>query len=128
MLISLSKNNKNLYIIDHSHTFNLEALWNSVGLAQKIEDEDFNDTRIMDDNWYQYSNFKKYVTTDIVEMKDTIDYFKERLSIEFFTSIIEKIPLVWENDRDELISLVNYLIYRMEHLEDFANIIINSKY
>ena len=54
----------------------------------------------MDDNWYQYSNFKKYVTTDIVEMKDTIDYFKERLSIEFFTSIIEKIPLVWENDRD----------------------------
>lgn len=128
LLISLSKNNKNLYIIDHSHTFNLEALWNSVGLAQKIEDEDFNDTRIMDDNWYQYSNFKKYVTTDIVEMKDTIDYFKERLSIEFFTSIIEKIPLVWENDRDELISLVNYLIYRMEHLEDFANIIINSKY
>lgn len=128
LLISLSKSNKNLYIIDHSHTFNLEALWNSVGLAQKIEDNDFNDTRIMDDNWYQYSNFKQYVNIDIVEMRETIEYFKERLSIDFFKGLIEKVPDMWENDKDELVALVDYLIYRMEHLEDFANLIINSKY
>ena len=128
LLISLSKTNKNLYIIDHSHTFNLEAIWNSTGLSQKIEDNDYMDTTIMDGNWYQYSNFKKYVKIDIVEMVNTITYFKERLSVDFFYSLIEKVPDVWENDKDELVALINYLIYRMEHLEDFANIIINSKY
>lgn len=128
LLISLSKTDKNLYIIDHSHIFSMEALWNSIGLNQRIAENDFNDSTIMDDNWYQYSNFKKVLNIDIITMRDTIDYFKDHLSIDFFNNLIEKIPTVWENDKDELIALINYLIYRVEHLEEFANLIMNTQY
>ncbi|NFI03715.1 hypothetical protein FC959_04705 [Clostridium botulinum] len=128
LLISISKNNKQLYIIDHSHTFNLEALWNSTGLQQKIQDNDFLDTQIMDDNWYHYSKFKDALTIDSITMKENIQYFKDNLSIKFFNTIVDKVPLMWENNKDELLALSNYLIYRMEHIDDFANIILSTCY
>jgi len=128
LLISLSKSNRQLYIIDHSHTFNLEAIWNSSGLEYKIIDEDFKDSAIMDDNWYHYSKFKSVLNLDIITMKETVTYFKENLTKDFFESIVDKIPEVWENNKSELQALIQYLLYRMEHIDYFADIILNTKY
>lgn len=126
LLISYSKKDKNLYVIDHSHTFNLEALWNSVGLKQKIIDEDFKDNSIMDSNQYLYSKFNSALKIDMITMQETIKYFKENLNVDFFKSLVENVPKVWENDKDELDALTNYLIYRMEHIDYFADLIINN--
>ncbi|MGL5086033.1 MAG: HipA family kinase [Clostridium sp.] len=128
LLISLSKSNKSLYIIDHSHVFSMEALWNSFGFSQRINENDFNDMIIMQDNWYHYSNFKKVMNIDMLTMQETINHFKDNLNTAFFKSLIDKIPVMWENDKSELESLINYLIYRMEHLEEFASLIMNIQY
>lgn len=128
LLISLSKKDKKLYVIDHSHTFNLEALWNSVGLHQKIEDNDYLDENIMSDNWYLYSKFKKAMNIDMIEMNDAYKYFEKKLSLDFFEHIIDNVPVMWENNKSELKALSEYLIYRMEHLEDYINIILSHTY
>ena len=128
LLMSLSKNNKQLYVIDHSHIYNLEAIWNSVGLKQKMEDCDFNDENIMSDNWYLYSKFKDIMDIDMVEMEKALQYFKEKLNLDFFNHIIDNIPDVWENNKSELKALSEYLIYRMEHLGDYINIILSYTY
>ncbi len=128
LLISLSKSNNQLYIIDHSHTFNLEAIWDGIGLRSKILNEDFKDTTIMDDNWYHYSKFKSVLDLDVIVMNETVAYFKQFLSKDFFESIIDKIPEVWENNKEELQALFQYLLYRLEHIDFFANIILSTKY
>ncbi|MFR0047252.1 MAG: HipA family kinase [Clostridium butyricum] len=128
ILISLQKSNKLLYIIDHSHTFNLESIWNSTGLYEKISSKDYLDDYIMKNNSYHYSNFKKAMTIDAISIQESIDYFKEKLSINFFEHVIDNIPEMWENEKSELKALSDYLIYRMEHLCDFGNIITSTTY
>ncbi|MDU2282265.1 HipA family kinase [Clostridium paraputrificum] len=128
LLISLSKNNNQLFIIDHSHTFNLEAIWNSIGLEQKMQEFDIYDDRIMLGNWYHYSKFKTVSNIDILTMKDTVNYFRENLSKDFFESLVDNIPEVWENDKEEIRALIKYLLYRFEHLDVFADIIANTNY
>lgn len=128
LLMSLSKQDSNLYIIDHSHTFNMEALWNSHGLNQRINESDYNDSTIMEDNWYHYSKFKECINIDMIEMQQTVQYFKDRLNSEFLQKIIDQIPIEWENDKEELKSLIGYIIYRIEHIDTYADLIINTKY
>lgn len=128
LLISLKKGNQSLYIIDHSHTFNLEAIWYKQGLYQKINDKDYLDQYIMQNNSYHYSKFKQAMNIDMIAMKDSIDYFKNNLSLDFFQHIVDNIPEMWENNKSELKALSDYLIYRMEHLSDYANIILSTTY
>ncbi|OPJ61598.1 HipA family kinase [Clostridium chromiireducens] len=128
LLISLSKSNRQLYIIDHSHTFNLEALWNTHALEYKIIDEDFKDSAIMADNWYHYAKFKSVLELDLIVMKETVDYFKENLTKDFLESIVDKIPEVFEHNKNELKALIQYLLYRMEHIDYYADLILNTNY
>lgn len=128
LLISLSKKDKQLYIIDHSHTFNMESIWNSTGLYQKIDSKDYLDDYIMKNNSYHYSKFKEALKIDLITMQDTVKYFQDNLPLDFFKGIIDKVPEVWENDKDELRALSEYLIYRMEHITDFAEMILSYKY
>lgn len=128
LLISLSKSDSKMYIIDHSHVFNLEALWNSFGLQQRIEDEDYRDLRIMQDNWYHYSKFKTTMDIRKNDMQNAVNYFYERLDTKFFNDIIFSIPEQWEKNTSELKALADYLTYRLEHLNDYANMIVKYDY
>ena len=128
ILITNKKGYKELIIIDHTHVFNLESIWNSFGLKQKIEDEDYKDHWIMESNSFLYSRFLEAVPVSMIDMKEAVEYFKERLSEEFFLSLKTKIPKVWEQDEEEVDALIEYIIYRFNQLDYYPNIILSYKY
>ena len=69
VLLTTFKDNKELLLIDHTHIFNLETIWNSTGLKRKIEEEDYKDDWIMRSNSYLYSKFLKANPINLIDMK-----------------------------------------------------------
>lgn len=128
LLINSCNKHRELYIIDHSHTFNLQSIWTSSSLLRKMNENDYNDVFIMEDNKYLYSMFKELNCIDYLSIKNTVEDFKQKLSLDFFDKIIEDIPEMWENDKDELIALSEYLKYRFNHIDVYADIICNINY
>ncbi|MCB2354366.1 HipA family kinase [Clostridium estertheticum] len=128
LLITANKNNRELILIDHTHTFNLQCIWNSHDLNQKIFDNDYKDTIIMEYNEFLYSKFKEVCKIDLYELQLQVNYFRERLSRDFFRSIIDKVPEEWESDKNELIALSEYLIYRFENIDQYISIIVSYNY
>lgn len=128
ILLTNTKGFKELIIIDHTHIFNLESIWNSVGLQQKIEDEDFKDNFIMQSNYYLYSKFLKAIPINMINLKEAINYFNEKLSEDFFWNLKNIIPEEWEDDKDEINALIEYIIYRFKHLEYYCKLILSCKY
>lgn len=128
ILLTTFKENKELLLIDHSHIFNLETIWNSTGLRAKINEEDFKDYWIMQSNSYLYSKFLKACPVTFIDMKEAVNYFKEKLSIEFIKGIKEHIPEEWENNSEEIDALLEYIIYRFEHIDYYPNLILSTTY
>ncbi|RXI55296.1 hypothetical protein DP122_05185 [Clostridium tetani] len=128
LLLTTDKKEKKLMLIDHSHVFNLETIWDSITLKQKIEEKDYDDIHIMENNAYLYSMFKNACKTDLLTINENINYFKKMLTIDFFKKVIEYIPEVWENNIIELESLSEYLIYRFNNIDKYGDLILTYKY
>lgn len=128
LLIKMGKNNRRILIIDHSHTFNLETLWDRIQLSSKIKENDFLDEHIMKENAYIYSKLKNSMEIDMLTMRETLDYFESKLSEELIEKVVSQVPKEWENNKEDLDALKEYLIYRLGKLNHFADIILNYKY
>lgn len=128
LLIQSSNKTRKIFIIDHSHTFNLESIWSAVSLEQKMNDEDFKDEYIMRNNGYLYEKFKKSCKIDVLLLRETVEFFKRKLSYEFFDKIIEEIPELWENNKSELNGVSKYLKYRLKNIDYYINLICNIDY
>lgn len=127
LLIGMSKTDKSIYIIDHTHTFNLQCIWTGNALRQKIN-EDFNSTEILEYNAYLYRLFYKCVNFDLVTLQKEVEFFNKKLNKSFFNDIMNMIPMEWESNKDELNALSEYLFYRFQHLNDFCYMISSFKY
>ncbi|EPB8162335.1 hypothetical protein QTH51_05095 [Clostridium perfringens] len=128
LLISMNKSDKSLYVIDHTHTFNLQCLWTGYSLKQKISDDDFKSLEILQYNSYLYKSFFSCCKIDLVSLKEEADFFKKRLNKSIFNDIMDMIPIEWESNKSELNDLVDYLLYRLDHLDDFCYMISSFKY
>lgn len=128
LLIKMNKLDRGLVLIDHSHVFNLGPIWDKYQLKQKIENEDYKDDHIMRNNAYLYSKFKNVMSVDMVVMQETVDYFRNNITEVDIRGTIESIPKCWESNKEELDALVEYIIYRFNNLEYFANIIATYNY
>ena len=128
LLIKMNKLNRELILIDHSHTFNLGAIWDGCQLKYKINDEDYKDDFIMINNSYLYSKFKSVMSIDMIVMQEAVNYFKSKLTVDDIRDTVNYIPAEWENNREELEALIEYIIYRFEHIDYFANLIVTYVY
>lgn len=128
LLISMNKSDKSLYVIDHTHTFNLQSLWTGYHLKQKISEDDFKSLEILESNAYLYKSFFACCNIDLISLKKEVDFFKKRLNKSIFDDIMNMIPIEWESNRSELNDLVDYLLYRLDHLDDFCYMISSFKY
>ena len=82
----------------------------------------------MRNNAYLYSKFKNVMSIDMVIMQETIDYFRKNITIEDIREVINYIPKYWEINKDDLEALIDYIVYRFEHIDYFANIIASYVY
>lgn len=119
-----SMKDKKIYMIDHSHCFNLACIWDRVQLRLCMEREDFRDTVIMERNIAMYH---KFIGTDNISYDILLkisEEFKEKLSEEYFNKAILDIPQSWNIAIEDLEVLSEYLTYRLRNLEYMCKMII----
>lgn len=130
LLLSISKSKKEIYLIDHSHVFNLETLWDSIQLQRCIKECDYKDTKILEYNSYLYGIFKEVMNITITELNNAYLYFASKINNSTFDKIMLNIPLEWDTTRNELNILSNYLNYRFANLSKMCYLIdeyLNSR-
>lgn len=128
LLFKMGKSDRKLIVIDHSHVFNLAAIWDSIQLNARIKEEDYKDEYIMENNKYIYSRFKKVMDLDMSIMTKEVDYFKNKIDEKIIRMAIESVPKEWEPNLKELEVLEKYIIYRFKNIEYYSNLIASYVY
>lgn len=59
------------------------------------------------------------------DMEDLIKLFKDKITYDIINTIIKDIPSEWLPTQRDIDTLIKYLIYRTEHLEEIC-ITINN--
>ncbi|HEY5561512.1 MAG TPA: HipA family kinase [Clostridiaceae bacterium] len=125
LLINITKSNKELFIIDHTHTFNKQCIWDSYSLTQCMEDKDVEDLVIMKGNAYIYGMFRRTMDINLSVLEETKAIIESKLNKSFFEGIVNLIPPAWNIGEKEKIVLPEYLNYRLSNIDKFISIILN---
>ena len=122
LLMLCSKNEKYIYVIDHSHVFKNQAFWDRFCFAQGMQENDFGDRDILHYNAAYYNMFSSCKNINLESLYALSSRYKEVLTPELLNKIIKEIPTDWQlEDNDmELASLVKYILYRVEHLDEMC--------
>lgn len=117
-----------MYIIDHSHVFNLKHNWNKEKLENLIEENDFKDTKIMMlNNDTLYKNFFELGILDEDLLKEESEIFKSIINENLLDDIISQIPNEWISNYDDIIALKKYILYRVSNIDYMVQIILSYK-
>ncbi|MDC4240511.1 hypothetical protein NE398_10090 [Clostridium tertium] len=115
-----------MYIIDHSHVFNLQHNWNVQGLQKLIISDDYKDKIILDLNYKEvYKYFYELRILNEESLKSAAENFKKVITEEFLDNIFNSIPKVWIYNLEDLIKLKEYILYRLNNIDYMVNMIIN---
>lgn len=112
---------KNLTIIDHSHIFELETLWDAVQL-ERITNEKFDVSKL---NQYNYNNLLESINYSqelYKELYDFVDKIK-KVKKEQIIAIIDLIPADWNITNEEKNALVNYIYNRFQRIDEILEIL-----
>lgn len=121
--------NKELFmnVIDHSHVFNLETLWDSTQLKKCIERNDYLDYEILTGNRYLYDIFFQNMSIDKEQLIAAADDINAKITSRVIKEALSKVPIEWNVSEQDLLALDEYLNYRLKHLVDYIDLIINYK-
>lgn len=126
ILIVVSKDIQ-LFLIDHSHVFKNECIWDCNTFAQGIEENDYLDESIFDSNNELYTQSIMYSGLQKSDVMRAALEFREKLTPDVLHSIIHEIPHEWSHGIEgDIEALEGYLLYRVAHLSDIAELIIRK--
>lgn len=115
-----------MYIIDHSHVFNLKHNWDFQGLNKLIINEDFKDKIILDSNYKDvYKYFYDLGIINESSLNIAADKFKKVITENLLDNIFNSIPKVWIYNLEDLIKLKEYILYRLNNIDYMIDMIIN---
>lgn len=112
-----------LYAIDHSHVFKNQAIWDRYCLQAGMNSDDFNDIDIMESNQKTYNYFWEYLKKDSAILLQLAEEFRTRINYTDLEMFINELPESWKIFAGDAIALQEYLIYRLNHLEDMCRLI-----
>lgn len=128
LLLTMNRNDQNIILIDNSHAFKLGSLWDSYQFKIGIEEADYNDTTIMQENSYLYKILLDSMKLTSFHLYEGIKEFREKLTPEDIKHIVDGVPAELGISSKELEGLKEYLIYRLNNLESYVDIILKYKY
>lgn len=126
VLIEVGKTIK-FYLIDHTHIFKNECIWDHYTFERGISEKDYQDEEIFDSNHSVYENAILYAGLKRTDIEKTSKTIQEKLTPQILQSIIKDIPPEWSKGLDEDISaLQTYVLYRAEHLPEMVELIVRK--
>lgn len=125
LLVQYYKSNITLQVIDHTHVFINQTFWDANCLIRGMEDKDYHSTKIMEYNDYLYRMIMQVVPFKLDIAINYIPLFEKCITIKNMEQIINDIPDIWKPMDISLKTLIEYLQYRVSHLEDICITIRN---
>ncbi len=125
LLVQYYKSNISLQVIDHSHVFINQSIWDANCLHRGMIDKDYYSTKIMENNDYLYSMIMHSVPFRKNIILDLIPLFQTHITNKVMENIIEEIPEKWKPRDKDIKTLFQYLEYRLEHLKEICMTIDN---
>ena len=123
LLVEYKKSGVHISVIDHSHVFKNEAIWDENCFKLGIIESDYFDTDIMKQNSDLYSLFWQTITTSKDLLIDSSRQIRQQISPALLDNILSSVPNEWIVPDKDLKSLKEYILYRLAHLDDMCNII-----
>ena len=124
VLIAVGKEIR-FYLIDHSHIFKNDCIWDYLTFQQGMEDEDYKDEAIFDCNEYIYKQSIMYSHLQKEDITQVVRTIQDKLTPESLHSIIQEIPVEWSRGHNrDIEALESYVLYRAEHLSEIEDMII----
>lgn len=127
LLVSFYKKDINLKVIDHSHVFINQALWDYNCLERAMAENDLFSTKVMEYNKTLYDMFfhNISITKELLEAES--DIFKSRLNYDIISELILNTPDEWKPKQKDIDALIKYLLYRVDNLDVIISTIINYR-
>ena len=127
IILPFKKGKKLLYTIDHTHVFKNQCIWDANSLRLGIKENDYLDTRIVEDNSSVYDLFlsDKHITKNSLFV--VADEFLKKCSKKVVEYVLKDLPKDWLISQEELIALRDYILYRASHLKDMCQVIAKQK-
>ena len=113
------------YLVDHSHIFKNDCIWDRYCFSQGIAENDFLDESIYESNQEIYRQIILYASPSRAMFEDACKTFQQELTPQVLHSIIGQIPSEWaEGHEEDVLALEGYLNYRVSHLPQITDLII----
>ena len=124
LLVRFCKDDISLKVIDHTHVFINQAIWDATCLRRAIDENDLLSKRVLEDNSYLYEMFfhNFSVTKEMMEKESLV--FKSRISRDIIAELIDLVPDEWKPRKEDLDELINYILYRVDNLDVIISTIL----
>ena len=123
-LLVTSGKKPTLYLIDHTHVFKNECIWDNNCFLQGMNNQDYLDKDINEANKWIYNCFWDHLAKDENVLLRNSQNFKSKINGAVFDEILNELPTSWEVSEKDAASLKEYLLYRLEHLDQMCKIIV----
>lgn len=124
LLVQYYKENVSLKVIDHSHVFVNQALWDANCLRRCIRENDINSTDVLASNSFLYEMFYLHLTVTDERFDTPKQLFKKEINELVLRSILGDIPETWLPPKEDIEALIEYILYRVSRLDDICKMII----
>lgn len=118
LLVTMRKGRKKLYVIDHTHVFKNQTIWDANCLRRGMNESDYRDTSIMDSNGYE--GFTENARIDLDLLREAARVFETRYTASVIESAIDGIPDDWTVEQQNVSALKEYPTYRVKHIDDIC--------
>lgn len=125
LLVQFYKNDISLKVIDHTHVFVNGAIWDAICLKRAMEDNDLFSTEILEWNERLYSMFYRNVPVVKEELSKEGQIFKDKINQDALVKIMEDCPKEWRPMKENENMLIQYLLYRINHIDIIISTILN---
>lgn len=125
LLVQYYKNNIILQVIDHSHVFINQAVWNAHCLQTAMAEKDYFSTKVIEKNEILYKMFFQNMSIREENFSDIKINFRSKITDGVLRSFISDIPHEWLPPDEDINALVEYILYRVEHIDEICTTILN---
>lgn len=125
LLLGMKKGDKLLHVFDHSHIFEIGALWDEYQFPHLIRTP-LDIVSLLSSNNFLYSFFREAITYSERDFKDCVTEFKKIVTPTLIEDIIDEVPHeIVVNDVEKKL-IVEYILKNLGQLEDCIPIIMKG--
>lgn len=125
LLVCFYKDDISLKVIDHTHVFINGAIWELNCLKRAIDGNDLFSTKVLEYNERLYNMFYRNMKITKEDLEQASLVFKNKINCDIIKKFIEECPQEWRPTIENEDMLVEYLMYRIDHLDVIISTIMS---